>query len=350
MSIKFGIVGAGQIAHSCCSQIADHANAEVVAASDPNAERLADLKDKNELSRTYQSNTDLFADTDVEAVYIAVPNKFHAPLAIEALNAGKHVILDKPFALNLQEANDVAAAAKKSGKFFTLGMNQRFTPGVQTVRNMVKNGELGEVYHAKAYWFRRTGIPKFGTWFGQKEFAGGGALLDIGVHLLDAALFTLDNFEPESVSGATYTKFGNRGLGEGGWGMSTPSEHIFDVDDFACSLIKLKGGQTLTLDVSWAIHQADANKMDVQLFGTEAGATCYGAEKFGYGENDGEYSVTQQVKQQLIYDHGNRFHNFINAILGEEELCASMEQLLAVQKILDGIYESCRTGKETRIN
>lgn len=347
--IKFGLVGAGQIAHSCAGQINGHPEAEVIAVSDPNEKRCAELKEKLGLAYSYTDSSELFANDEIDAVYVAVPNKFHAPLAKQALEAGKHVILDKPFALSAKEAQEVLDAAKKSGKTFTLGMNQRFVPDCQKIKTLADKGELGEIYHAKAYWFRRSGIPKLGTWFGKKELSGGGCILDIGVHLLDLCLYTMNNFKPVSVTGATYGKFGHRGLGEGGWGMSDREDIPFDVEDFASALIKFENGSTVTLDVSWACHQKDANKMNVELYGTEAGAGCYPAEIYKYGENQGEYVYLQSPKAEIAYPHANRFENFINALLGKEELCATPEQVMAVQKILDGIYESCATGREVII-
>ena len=347
--IRFGLVGAGQIAHACAGQINGHPDAEVIAVSDPHEKRCSELASELGISRSYTDSEKLFADGDVDAVYIAVPNKFHAPLAIRALEAGKHVILDKPFALSADEAGQVLASAEKSGKLFTLGMNQRFVPDCQKIKSLVKRGDLGEIYHAKAYWFRRTGIPKLGTWFGKKEISGGGCILDIGVHLLDLCLYTMGNFRPVSVSGATYGKFGHRGLGEGGWGLSDREEIPFDVEDFASALIKFENGSTVTLDVSWACHQRDANRMNVELYGTEAGAGLYPAELFRYGSGPGEYQLVQNPDASLAYPEGNRFTNFINAILGREDLCAAPEQIMAVQRILDGIYESCASGREIRL-
>ena len=232
-----------------------------------------------------------------------------------------------------------------------VGMNQRFRSESQTIRNLAQEGKLGEIYHAKAFWFRRSGIPKLGTWFGNKAIAGGGALLDIGVHLLDLALYVADNFKPVTVSGSTYTKFGNRGLGEGGWGMSDREDIVFDVEDFATALIKFENGATVTLDVSWAIHQKDGNRHDVHMFGTEGGASLFPGEVFHYGETPGnqDYQVVTPEPQTTL-DHDNRFHNFINSLKGEEEPLVKVEESLAVQKILDGIYASCATGKEVRIS
>ena len=343
--VRFGVIGAGQISYSACESIAKHADAGVVANFDPDAGRRDLLADKFGVKSRYDSAEALLADENVDAVYVAVPNKFHAPLAKQALEAGKNVILDKPFALNLAEAKGVVAAAQKSGKTFTLGMNQRFGRDQQKVKALVEGGKLGEVYHVKSFWFRRSGIPKMGTWFGNKELSGGGCLLDIGVHLLDLALYLTDNFEPVSVFGQTYTKFGNRGLGEGGWGMSDKQDLKFDVDDFATALIKFKNGLSVNLDVSWACHAEDANRSDVVLYGTDAGAGAYSNKLYHADYDTGEYVVTQNAAAEIRYPHCDRFHNFINALLGREELCCTADQALAVQAILDGIYESSKTGK-----
>lgn len=349
-TVGFAIVGAGMIAHHCGEEINAHENGKIVAATDINETRLKALQASLKIPSIYSQAEEMFADPAVDAVYIAVPNKFHAPLSIQALEAGKHVILDKPFALNFEEAAAVAAAAKRSGKLFTLGMNFRFMPGAQNIRSQVAAGKLGDIYHIKSFIYRRAGIPKFGTWFSQKEMSGGGVMLDVGVHILDVALYIIDNFEPVSVSGKTYREFGHRGIGEGGWGMSDAGDHKFDVEDFATALIRMKNGMTVDLDVSWAIHRKDEGSMDVQLFGSEGGATVFPAEIFKYGPGEGEYQIVQNPKGELRHPHKNRFHNFINAILGTEELCVTIDQALAVQKILDGIYKSSEEGMEVRFS
>lgn len=350
-NIRFGVIGAGQIGNNSCRDISGHDQAEIVAASDVNELRLKELTDKFDIARSYTDSAELINDPDIDAIYIGVPNKFHAPLAKASLEAGKHVMLDKPFAMNIAEAQGVADAAAASGKLFMVGMNQRYRGPSQTIHKLASEGKLGEIYHAKAFWFRRSGIPRLGTWFGNKAMAGGGALLDIGVHLLDLALFVSNQFKPVAVSGATYTKFGNRGLGEGGWGMSDREDITFDVDDFATALIKFEGGVTVTLDVSWAIHQKDANRHDVHIFGTEGGASLFPGEIYHYGEKPGneDYQVVTP-EPQVTLAHEERFFNFINSILGDEEPLVKIEESLAVQKILDGIYESCATGKEVRIS
>jgi len=348
--LRFGVLGAGQISRIACQEINRHAAARVVAASDPHPERLAELSTGLGGLRSYDDNQALLADPELDAVFIAAPNAFHAPLALAALEAGKHVIVEKPFATSAAEAEAVVAAAKRSGRLLSVGMNQRFRPESQRVAALVRAGKLGHVYHAKAFWFRRAGIPKLGTWFGKKSLAGGGALYDIGVHLLDLALFVMGRFDPISVSGQVYTTFGQRGIGEGGWSLSERSHPEFDVDDGATALLRFADGATLTLDVSWAIHQKDPDRMNVILHGSDAGAGCYPGEHYRFGSEKGVYETSTLGETPLEYPHANRFHNFIGAILGSETLCVSPEQATAVQRVLDAIYESSRLGREVMLS
>lgn len=345
-TINFGLIGAGQIAYSATDAINRHSQAKVTAATDLHPGRLAQLCTEREIARSHPTVEALLADDAVDAVYIAVPNKFHAPLALQALQAGKHVILEKPFAMNLAEAEAVVAAARSSGKIFTLGMNQRFSEPHQKIRALVEAGALGDIYHAKAFWLRRSGIPSLGTWFGKKDLAGGGCLNDIGVHFLDLCLYTIGNFKPVSVSGATYTRFGNRGLGGGSWGISDKTETTFDVDDFATALIRFDNGLTVNLDASWACHQEENSRTGVLLYGDDAGADVSTAKLFRNDPLRADYDVIDNVKASPRYAHCCRFANFINSILGTEEPCVTHEQAIAIQKILDAIQESSRTGKE----
>lgn len=349
-TLRYGFIGAGQIAKYSADAVNRHPNSSVVAAQDLNAERLAELCKDCNIPKTYHTAAELLADPEVDAVYIAVPNKFHVPLTIAALEAGKHVILEKPFAMNYAEAQTAAEVARRTGKVLMLGMNQRFGRNPQKIKTLVEKGALGEIYHAKAFWFRRTGIPKLGTWFGNREIAGGGCLYDIGVHLLDLCLYVLGRFDAVSVTGSTYTKFGNRGLGEGGWGKSDRAHDAqFDVEDFATGLIRFGDGLSISLDVAWACHTDQANRMDVQLFGTEAGAHVMDARVFKRDAESGEYRSAEEISADVRFAHGERFDNFTNHLLGTEELCVTLDQALAVQRILDALAESSATGREVRL-
>lgn len=347
-NVRFGFIGAGQIAYYAADAVKQNEHAILYAAFDPNAERLEKFAAQKGVAKTFPTVEALLADKDLDAVYIATPNKFHVPLTKQALEAGKHVILEKPFAMNYTEAKEVVELSRKLGLVFTVGMNQRFTADSQRIKSLVEQGVLGDIYHAKAYWRRRTGIPALGTWFSSHEMAGGGALYDIGVHMLDLCLYTIDNFEPVSVSGATYTKFGNRGLGEGDWGMSDKTGAAFDVDDFATAFIRFANGATVTLDATWAGHTELANRENVEIFGTQGGASLRPAKLFRFGAKDSyaHYEVLEVDAVPTKWAHNDRFNNFINHLVGKEELGVSLEQALLVQKILDAIALSAKRGRE----
>ncbi len=346
--IRFGLIGTGKIADSSALNIKEHPRGEVVACQDLSQERR-DAFASRFGARAYAEVDDLLDDNSVDAVSIAVPNKFHASLAIQALEAGKHVLLEKPFAMDANEAAEVLKVAEKSGKTFMLGMNQRYHHDSQVIKSLAQSGALGELYYGKAYWFRRSGIPRLGTWFGSKELAGAGAINDIGVHFLDLCLHLMDNFEPASVFGTTFTKFGNRGLGEGGWGNSDRKDIPFDVDDLASAHIRMKNGASLVLEVAWACHTHSANKMDVELYGTEGGASVYPSQYYAPDADPSAYRITQNPARDVAYPHCSKFHNFINHLTEGEPLLVTGEEALTVQRILDAVSESARTGQSVQL-
>ena len=347
--LKFGMVGAGMIAQSGYDGLQASGSAEVIAIADTSPVRLRAFASRNKIGRTFPTVEELLRNKDLDGVYIAVPNVFHAPYAIAALESGKHVILDKPFATSSAEAERVVEAAGRAKKLFMLGMNQRFTEGAQRVRALAQRGYFGEIYRMRAFWRRRSGIPRLGTWFGSKKLAGGGCFLDIGVHMLDLALWTAGDFNAESVTGSTYTKFGNRGLGEGSWGNSDPDGTPFDVDDCALAFIRMKSGATVQVEISWAAYQKEVDTHNVELFGTEAGALVYPGEIYSYDRSLAAPVNIAEIGLALAYPHKNRFVNFVRSILGEETPCVTNEEALKVQRIIDAVYESAATRREVRL-
>ena len=347
--LKFGIVGAGMIAQGGYDGLVASGSAEVIAIADSSPKRLKAFAGRNGIKRAFADAEELLRDTDLDGVYIAVPNAYHAPYSIAALESGKHVILDKPFATSAAEARRVIDAAEKAKKLFMLGMNQRFTEGAQRVRALAQRGYFGEIYRMRAFWRRRSGIPRLGTWFGSRKMAGGGCFLDIGVHMLDLALWTAGDFDVESVTGSTYTRFGNRGLGEGSWGSSDPDGTTFDVDDCALAFIRMRSGATVQVEISWAAHQKEGDIHNVELFGTEAGALVYPGEIYTHDRSLNAPVNIAETGVPLAYPHRNRFVNFVKSILGEEAPCVTHDEALKVQRIIDAVYESATARREVRL-
>lgn len=348
--IRVALIGAGGIANSHMVDLKKYKNAEVVVACDVNEESARKFAAKHDI-KVYTTDLDaVMADKTIDAVTIATPTAFHAPIALKALKAGKHVHTDKPFAMNAQEAEEVVNLAKEKGLVFMVGMNQRYTSEGQTAKKIVEKGTLGEIYHAKALWKRRNFIPGgAGGWFHNKDIAGGGAMLDIGVHLLDLCMYVIDNFKPVSVSGAVYTKFGQYG------GLKTTSkakmvEPEFSVDDYSFALIKMENGSTIQLEATWAEFMEQKEYSNIELKGTDGGLNLRPMKLFKCAK-DGSYQI---IEPAPFAGKGNinkgRLYNWLEAIEGKTEVLCKPEQSLAIQKIIDAIYESSKTGREVIID
>ncbi len=341
------VIGAGAIGQDHLASFRKHPAARVAAIAEVSPARGRETADQFEVPELVTDYRTLLRRADIDVVSIALPNYLHAKVALEALRAGKHVMLDKPMATNARDAAKLVAEARKQGVLFMVGQNFRFSLETQTARQIVERGTLGEVYHGKTSWSRRAGIPRIGSWFTQKRFAGGGCSYDIGVHALDRCLYLMGEFDAAAVSGQTYAKFGPRGLGNGGWGRSEIDiKAPFDVDDLSVALIKLKSGRTVLLEASWAAHGPLADSNSTQLFGTEAGLMVPPVQIFR--QTSAGYS-SEAVNLLPPRVSTNRMVHFIDCLLGKAEPLVKPAESLAVQKILDAIYASASTGREVRI-
>lgn len=346
--LRCAVIGTGAIGLEHLNSLSQCHRATAVAVAEINVARAKEATDRFKIARNYTDYRELLEQVDVDAVTIALPNYLHAPVALEALKARKHVFLEKPMAMNAKEAAKIVDAAAKMRRTLMVGQNFRFNRQTQLAKQAVQRGDLGEVYHARCFWMRRSGIPRTGSWFTQKKYSGGGATFDIGAHMLDAALHLMGEFDVVSVSGQTVAKFGPRGVGECNWGKSeiAPGKP-FDVDDHSVALLKLKSGRTLNFEVSWASHQPnDGRDYGVDLLGTSAGLSLYPAKLFRNGPLGYETIQLSALKVPLPED---RIQHFVNCVLDDKKPAVTVEESLKVQRILDAIYTSSSTGKEVRL-
>jgi predicted dehydrogenase len=345
--IRVAVIGAGGIGQDHVASFRLHPSAEVAVLVEVSKERGRETADRFGIAELVSDYRDVLARTDIDAVSIALPNYLHAQVALEALRAGKHVMLEKPMATNAREAAKLVAEAGKRRVLLMVGQNFRFNADTQTAKRVVEGGALGEVYHAKTSWNRRSGIPRIGSWFTQRQFAGGGCTYDIGVHALDRCLYLLGEYEAAAVSGQTYAKFGPRGQGNGNWGRSEIDPGAkFDVDDLSVALIRMRSGRTVLLEASWAAHGPAVDTQSTQLFGTEAGLSLPPVTLFRHVR--GAYAA-EAVEPLPPYVNTNRMVHFIDCLLGKATPFVDPRESLAVQKILDAIYKSAATGREVRI-
>jgi predicted dehydrogenase len=348
--IRIGIIGAGNIANVHMNVFKQVPEAELVAVTDvylPLAEARAK---EHGIQKVYESSDKLLEDVDIDAVVIAVSNQWHAPIAVKALEAGKHVLLEKPMAINVESAKEIVRAQRKSGRVLMIPHQLRWESLSMQVKEQAEKGALGRIYHAKTGWMRRKGIPGWGTWFTQMDKSGGGPLIDLGVHMLDLSLYLIGNPKPVSVYGATYAEFGPNKRGAGTW--ATPNwDGYYDVEDLATALIKLEDGATLSLDVSWAALTSSSEQPYVELLGSQGGASIRGdkgrfmTEMFDRSL-DAELSIPQQ-------DEGSRVRmtrHFLDCIREGKEPLTSVMTGYTNNLILDAIYRSSKTGHEVQLN
>src|ERR1051325_4737851 len=218
--LRCAVIGAGAIGIEHLNSLLHCARAATVALAETNPTRLREVAEKFHVPRTFTNYQELLEQPDIDAVTIALPNFLHAPVAIDALNARKHVLIERPMATNAKDAARIVAAAQKSRRTAMVAKNFRFDRHMQTARAAVQRGDLGEIYHARGFSHRHSDIPRIGSWFTQKQLAGGGCMADSGSMLLDALFHLLDDFDVVSVTATAHAKFGTRGRGEGSRGRS----------------------------------------------------------------------------------------------------------------------------------
>jgi predicted dehydrogenase len=205
-------------------------------------------------------------------VSIAVPNVLHAPIALAAVERGLHVLCEKPLAGTLADAEAMVQAAVKAGRVLQVVFNHRERDDVQTLKRYIDEGKLGNIYYAKAYWMRRRGIPGVGSWFVNKKMAGGGPLIDLGVHVLDLALYLMGEPSAVTVSASTYHELGSRGIGFNRQEHKHGSGNNYEVEDLASAFIRLSNGATFLLETSWATHSGAQDDYGIVLYGSIGGA------------------------------------------------------------------------------
>ena len=241
--IRIGIIGCGTIGSVHADAYAKVKNAELVALCDILPDRLKEKAERHKVALTYTDYRELLANPDIDAVSVCVPNDMHAPIAIDAFKAGKHVMLEKPMTLNAGLGREILKARDASGKQLQMGMVWRQTPQAEVVRDAIANGRLGEVYQIRVKLIRRRGIPGLGGWFTTKARSGGGGLIDIAVHFLDLVMWITGYWNPTRVSARTYAKFGSPMKDYhyvSMWAGPPNYEGTFDVDDYAAGFVRFE--------------------------------------------------------------------------------------------------------------
>ena len=342
--IKVGIVGLGMGA----MHLEDYCRnplCEVTAIADINMERLNQFRDKYHIVNCYTNEKEMFEKCSLDAVSLATPNYLHCNMTLAALKRGLHVLCEKPMAMNLEQGQKMKSAALKTGKNLMINMSFRFNDMSFALKQQVEAGVIGSIYFGRTVWHRRRGIPgvSFGddnqSWFSDKQRAGGGPLIDLGVHRLDLALWLMGYPKVKSVSGCTYNVIAARKAGPD-----------YNVEDLACGMIRFTNGATLILEASWALNIQEQEYMVTCLYGDKGGLSQKNLDS-GYNfaaelylEEVGNL-YTKKLDRACV-KAPSAYQEFINSIAEKRKPLVKLDEALEVQKILDGLYASASQGRE----
>ena len=353
--VKVGIIGCGGIANGKhMPSLKKVPDCEMVAFCDIVVERAEKAAKEYGTpdAKVYSDYKELLKDPEIDVVHVCTPNRAHSFITVDALDAGKHVMCEKPMAINSAEAQKMLDAAKRSGKLLTIGYQNRFRPDSAYMKQEAEDGTFGEIYYAKATALRRRAVPTWGVFLNEYE-QGGGPLIDIGTHALDLTLWMMNNYKPKYCVGTTYHKL-NRDTDQGNaWGNWDPEK--FTVEDSAFGFIVMENGATIVLESSWALNTLDVREAVTTICGTKAGADM---ENGGVRINGVRYG-RQYVLEPNLQIQGAAFNDalrgesaadreerlWIEAVRGGAAPITKPEQAYCVTQILEGIYESAKTGK-----
>jgi predicted dehydrogenase len=352
--IRIGIIGSGGIAGAHVNAYKQMDDVEIIGVADVIPGKSAEFIERHGLTgaKAFDDHKELLA-LDIDGVSICTPNVAHHRTSVDALEAGKHVLVEKPMAVTLEQGIDMVKAQKKANKILTIGFQPRYDPNMIAVKELVQSGRLGDVYYVQTGGGRRRGMPQ-GT-FISKELAGSGALADIGCYSLDMALNTIGYPKPVTVSAYASNLFGTNP-------KYHPQADRFEVEDFGVAFVRFETGQVLNFKISWAMH---ADSFGPTLFlGTEAGLkmTPHGQGPWSGAWDGSVGTITlfhdvngHHVETSIprINHNKNIFfekvRDYVVAIKEDKPSPIPGEQILINQAIIDGMLRSAEEKREVNI-
>ena len=346
-ALHFGIIGAGWPGEQHAKAIAAVEGAELRDCADTNAERLRLFCDTYKPANHFSDFAVLLRDSELDAVIICLPNFLHFPASLAALEAGKHVLCEKPPTMTAAEMKVLRDEAAKRGLVYFFGRQFRFAPALRTARELIAEGRLGTIYRARATWVRSRGIPPgVGSWFTDKKRAGGGALIDIGVHALDTAWFLMGTPRPVSISAKVFRNFAHF--------VNAP---VFDVEDEAYAFIRFANDSIVELETSWAANLTDDTPIGPEWVGRESNnGVLFGAKATLrlkpltlFEDQNGKLVTVPLESPYTENSFEMQLRNFAEAIRCEAEPINSAEQALELMEMIDGIYASSELGREVPV-
>ena len=347
-TFRVGVIGAGSIAQSHLTAYSQNPDVELIAVADMNLERAQQVAEQHGATRAYADPHELLADPEIDGVSICTWNDSHAAWAIAAVEAGKHVLVEKPIARTLAEAEELQRVVEAHDRVVQVGFVRRHSPNCQVLKTFIDQGDLGEIYYARASCLRRAGNP--GGWFADQEISGGGPLLDIGIHVLDLCWYLMGSPKAVSVSGTTFDRLGSRG------NIRTmrryrAADHAPDrstVEDLASAMIRFENGASLLLDCSYSLH-ATQDSIDVSVHGDRGGAVLEPSLLIATEMHDSMVNIEPQISSRT-FEFGVGFaaeiQNFVDASLGRADSVAPAWHGVEIMRIIEAIYDSAAAGRE----
>lgn len=355
--LKIAVIGVGGIAQKAhLPGYARMDNVELVAFCDIREERAKEVAEKYGVKQVYTDYRDVLNIEGLDAVDICTPNYMHSVIAVAALEKGINVFCEKPDAVNVEEAQKMKAAAEKSGKTLMVMRNNRYRATSSYLKKYIEEGKMGDIYAARCGWVRRRGIPGRGGWFTTKEQSGGGPLIDLGVHMIDLAIWLMGNPRPVAVSGCTYNKFANSedlaDSKEARFG-DRDANGIFDVEDLAMGFIRFDNGACMQIEFSWASN-IEKEHLFVELRGSKAGSRFCDTEenqlKIFTEENGALTDIIPQVDDsRCVQIHEANLRHFADVLLNGTKPMFEPQQGVDMIKILTAMYKSSQEGKEIQL-
>lgn len=348
--LKIAVIGVGNISRWHITSYLNNPDTELVAFCDINPETLRRRGEEFGVSALYESYDEMLEKTpEIDLVSVCTWNNAHAAAAIAALNAGKHVLCEKPMAMNAAQAEEMRRAAEKNGKVLQVGFVRRFGQDAAVIRDFRES--LGELYFARASYVRRNGNP--GGWFGNKALSGGGPLIDLGVHVIDLVRYLMGNPKPVSVYGASFRKLGDRKNIRTPRAYSatvTANADVCDVEDLAAALIRFDNGAVLDVQAGFSLNLGK-DETNIELFGTKGGVKLDPEFRLYTEMND--YLADVNLAASTGFDFERAFQceidSFVGAAQGKNPVLASADDGVELMKILDAVYRSAETGHEVPI-
>jgi len=347
--LKVGIIGVGGIAKTHMPGWNASPHAEVVAAADVSAAYLDPFCAEWKVLRQTLDAAEIINDPDIDIIDICTPNNYHAPIAIAAMEAGKHVLCEKPLAPAPADIRRMIEARDRTGKMLMTAQHFRFRGNSKAMKAEIAAGALGDIYHARSWMLRRAAAPTR-PGFIMKQHSGGGPCIDIGVHILDLTLWFMGNPKPAAVTGVARAELAHVPGAFSIWGGPIPPE--FDVEDFATAFVRFDNGATLILEVSWLLHHDNPQGEDMQmwLYGTKAGSHWPKCEFYETNYDTSQhYNRLLKLTADRLEPHAQECVEFAQAIVDGAPSPVPAEQSLQVMTILDGIYRSQRAGREVSL-